>query len=134
MASRQEIIIHPESWERHQYTFSDATVKEGKKIIALSGVTSEDEAGHTMYPGDIEAQCRFIYQRIEKILKAAGATLDDVIKTTDYVTPEGFKDYKKTAKVRREFFKGRYPAATGIIVNRLIHDDWLIEIDAIAVV
>jgi len=134
MASRQEIIINPESWEKHRYTFSDATVKEGKKIIAISGVTSEDEAGHTMYPGDIEAQCRYIYQRIEGILKAAGATFKDVIKTTDYITPEGLNQYGKTAKVRREFFRDKYSAATGVIVNRLIHDDWLIEVDVIAVV
>lgn len=133
MASREEIIIHPESWERQGYTFSDAAVKEGRKIIAISGIASQDEAGHTVYPGDIEAQCRFIYQRIEQMLKAAGATFDDVIKTTDYVAPEGLKDYKKTGKVRREFFKGKFPAASGVIVNRLIHDDWLIEIDALAV-
>ncbi len=134
MAAREEIIIHPESWQKHGYTFSDAAAKEGKRIIAISGVASEDEAGHTMYPGDMEAQCRFIYQRIQGVLKAAGATFDDVIKTTDYVTPEGFKDYKKTVKVRREFFKGKYPAAIGVVVNRLIHDDWLIEIDVLAVV
>ena len=63
-----------------------------------------------------------------------GASMDDVIKTTDYIAPEAVPDYLKTAAIRREYFrKGSYPAATGVVVHSLLRPDWLIEIDFLAV-
>ncbi len=99
----------------------------------ISGIVSVDEKHRNLHPGDLEAQTREIYEQMGKLLKKAGATFDDVIKTVDYITPQALLDYRKTAKIRREYFKGNYPAATGIIVNRLLRNEWLIEVDAIAV-
>lgn len=47
--------------------------------------------------------------------------------------PQAVPDYSATAEIRREYFKGNYPATTGIIVNGLLRKDWLIEIEALAV-
>ena len=70
---------------------------------------------------------------MKKILEMAGGSLDDVIKTVDYITPQAVPEYPETADIRRKYFKGNYPAATGIVVNRLLHKDWLIEVEALAV-
>ena len=129
---RENINLYEELYKRKQYTWSDA-VKKGK-IISIAGMVSTDENHHTLHPGDLEAQTREIYEQIKKILQKAGATFDDVIKTVDYITPQAVPDYGVTGKVRREYFKDNYPAATGIVVNRLLRDDWLIEIDALAVI
>ena len=131
MQSRQNINRDQAAFEKKRYTFSEA-VKKGE-VIAISGIVSEDSEGHTLWPGDLEAQTREIYEHIKALLEASGATFDDVIKTVDYITPEALPNYSVTAKVRREYFQGNFPAATGIVVNRLLHDDWLIEIDALAV-
>lgn len=128
---RENINLFDELYKRKQYTWSDA-VKKGK-IIAISGLVATDENHRTLHPGDLKAQMRVIYEQMKKILEVAGGSLDDVIKTVDYITPQAVPDYPATAEIRREYFKGNYPAATGIIVNGLLRKDWLIEIEALAI-
>lgn len=110
-------------------TFSSA-VRAGD-FLYISGVTAMDEQRQIVGVGDIEAQTRFIYRKIEKVLEAAGADLSQIVETVDYVTT--FDGYDKTAKVRRDVFgDGPFPAATGVKVSELVRPDALIEIRAIA--
>ena len=113
-------------------TFSPV-VKKGS-LLFLSGITSRDREGNNVWPGDVVAQTRQIFENMKDVLEAAGATFDDVVKTVDYIVPEALPNYKATAEIRREYFKDDFPAATGVVVNRLLHREYLIEIDAIAVV
>jgi enamine deaminase RidA (YjgF/YER057c/UK114 family) len=83
--------------------------------------------------GGVEDQCREIYARIGQQLTAMGSSLDQVVKTTEYVTPAGIAAYRKTADVRREVFSDPYPAATGVICERLVHPDAQLAVDVIAV-
>jgi len=125
--------VFDEMYKRKKFTWSDA-VRKGK-IIAISGTVATDENHRTLYAGDLLAQFRYIYESVKKVLEGMGASMDDVIKTTDYVTPQAIPDYAKTGKIRAEFFKeGSYPAATGIVVHSLLRPDWLIEIDFWAVI
>ena len=113
-----------------RYTFS-AAVKTGN-LLFISGMTAGDpETGEIVGKGDIVAQTRFIYQKMEQVLEAAGATFDDIVKTQEYITTT--ESYKETAKIRREYFRNGFPAATGVVVKRLLRKDALIEIDAIAI-
>jgi enamine deaminase RidA (YjgF/YER057c/UK114 family) len=118
---RQNINIYDDLYKKKQYTWSDG-VRKGK-IIALSGLVATDENHRTLHPGDLKGQMRVIYEQMKKILE----------KTVDYITPQAVPEYNGTADIRREYFKGNYPAATGIIVNGLLHKDWLIEVEALAV-
>ena len=117
-------------WPRYErYTFSPA-VRKGN-LLFISGLTSTDEDGNLVGEGDIVAQTRHIFGQIEEILRAADGSLDDVVKTVDYiVTTDG---YRETAEVRREMFPRGFPAATGVVVKGLLRPGALIEIDAIAV-
>ena len=108
-------------------------VKKGN-LLFISGMTSYDREGNKVGPGDIVAQTRQIFENMKDVLEAAGATFDDVVKTVDYIVPEALQDYRATGEIRREYFKDNFPAATGIVVNRLLSKESLIEIDAIAVV
>ena len=103
-------------------------------MIFLSGVTAADPVTGTVTGNDIETQTRLVYKNIKDMLEAAGATFDDVVKTTDYITPGGLAGYAATANIRREVFKDNFPAATGIIVDSLLRPDMLIEIDVVAIV
>jgi 2-iminobutanoate/2-iminopropanoate deaminase len=127
----ERINVFDEMYKERDYTWSDL-VKKGK-IITISGTVATDENHRTLYKGDLLAQTRYIYETVEKLLAKAGATFDDVIKTTDYITPQAVKEYGKTAEIRREFFKGNYSAATGVIVHSLLAPNWLIEIEFLAV-
>ncbi|MCS7001892.1 MAG: RidA family protein [Dehalococcoidia bacterium] len=113
-----------------RYTFAPA-VKRGNMLF-ISGMTATDENGVIVGPGDIVAQTRYIFVKMGKILEAAGATYDDIVMTTDYITTT--EGYAGTADVRREFFTKGFPASTGVIVAGLLRRGALIEIDAIAMV
>ena len=128
---RENINIYDALYKKKQYTWSDA-VKKGK-IIALSGLVATDENHRTLHPGDLKGQMRVIFEQMKKILEMAGGSLDDVIKTVDYITPQAVSEYPGTADIRRQYLKSNYPAATGIVVHGLLHKDWLIEVEALAV-
>ena len=122
-------MIDPGWSYNKRYTFSPA-VRKGN-LLFISGLTATDERGTMVGKGDIVAQTRQIFEKIQTILEAGGGSFDDIVKTVDYiVTTEG---YKGTADVRRAYFRNGFPAATGIVVKELLRPDALIEIDAIAV-
>ena len=127
------VNLFDEMYRRKKFTWSDA-VRKGK-IIAISGTVATDENHRTVHPGDLEGQVRCIYESVKTLLERMGASMDDVIKTTDYIAPQAVPQYAKTAEIRREYFKeGSYPAATGVVVHSLLRPDWLVEIDFLAVV
>ena len=126
--TRREMIGGGSSWPE-RYTFSPA-VRVGN-LLFISGMTAVDETGSIVGPGDIVAQTRYIYQKLEAILIAAGAGFEHVVQTTEYITTT--ENYRKTAAVRREVFTAPFPSATGVIVKGLLREDALIEISAIAV-
>ncbi|MBU2548506.1 MAG: RidA family protein [Proteobacteria bacterium] len=125
-------VVSPDSQGAGRFTFSPGVVKEGGRLLFISGIMAVNERGEVLAPGDIVGQTRIIYQSMGRILEAAGATFDDVVKTVDYITTAD--NYRATADVRREFFKKDFPAATGVIVAGLLRPEALIEIDAVAVI
>jgi len=111
-------------------TFSPA-VRAGN-LMFISGTTAVDDNLNVVGKGDIVAQTRFILEKFGRLLRQAGGSFDNIVETTEYFLT--FDDYRRTADVRREFFKGPpYPAATGVLVAGLIRKDALIEIKATAV-
>jgi aminoacrylate peracid reductase len=115
-------------WDFERYTFSPA-VRHGNRIY-VSGMTATNEGGELVAPGDIVGQCRYILEKLRTVLEAAGASLDDVVMTREYITTT--ENYKATAQVRRELFSQPYPAAVGVIVAGLLGRGALIEIEAVA--
>ena len=122
-------LITAGTWPE-RYTFSPAL--KAADLLFIAGTTAVDDHGELVGRGDIVAQTRFIYQKIAKLLAAAGAGFEHVVQTTEYITTT--ENYRGTAAVRREFFRPPYPTATGVIVAGLLRDGALIEISAIAVV
>ena len=126
MATPEMITAGP--WPE-RYTFSPA-LRVGN-LLFLAGTTAVDDKNQLVAPGDIAGQARFIYQKFAKLLAAAGAGFEHVVETTEYITTT--QNYRKTADVRREFFRPPYPTATGVIVAGLLREGALIEIKAVAV-
>jgi aminoacrylate peracid reductase len=122
-----EVITGPSPWPA-RYTFSPA-VRAGN-LLFISGTTAGDESGQIVGPGDIVAQTRYIFEKFAGLLAAAGGGFEHIVQTTEYVTTT--EHYGRTAEVRREFFKGRFPTATGVIVAGLLREGALIEISAVA--
>ncbi|MBI4332902.1 MAG: RidA family protein [Chloroflexi bacterium] len=128
----KEVIEMP--WEHYRGVTYSPAVRKGN-LLFISGQTGIDyETGEVVGRGDIVAQTRQAYRNVQEILVKAGATFDDVVKITDYIVPDGLAGYKGTAAVRREFLGEDFPASTGVVVDRLVRSDFLIEIDVVAVV
>ena len=129
----KRIVINP-GWSYYsdsRFTFSPAVRKGNMLFISGQNAAQYDPStGKLVITGDMLAQTEAIYKNIGAILQAAGATFDDIVMTTDYVT--SWEGYKKTAEIRRRYFKDSFPAATGVLVKGLVGGA-LIEIDAIAV-
>lgn len=121
-------VLPNDKWPA-RYTFSPAT-RVGN-LVFISGTTGTDDDGNIVGPGDIVAQTRRIFEKFSLILQSAGGSLSNIVETTDYVL--SLDEYKKTAALRRELFKGPpWPAATGVVVAGLIREGALIEIKGIA--
>ncbi len=107
---------------------------EVEDIIWTSGFIGHEMVdGTRRYPPETGLAAGFSYGSIGQVLAAAGAGPGDVVKSLEYVSPQGLIQYPETTQVRRDFFGGFYPALTGIPVNRLIRPDGLVEIEAVAV-
>jgi enamine deaminase RidA (YjgF/YER057c/UK114 family) len=121
-------VVPNDKWPA-RYTFSPAT-RVGN-LVFLSGTTGTDDEGNIVGPGDIVAQTRRIFEKFALILQSVGGDLSNIVETTDYVL--SLDEYRKTAALRRELFKGPpWPAATGVVVAGLIREGALIEIKGIA--
>lgn len=123
-------VIDPGWRSFERLTFSPAVAARGE-LLFTSGLNAIDEEGVLEAPGELVGQTRVIYRKLAAILEAAGASLADVVKTTDYVLSRD--GYRETSEVRREYLGPAFPAATGVVVKELFGRGVLIEIDAIAV-
>ena len=101
------------------------------KLIFTTGQIALDKDGNVLYPNDAAKQAEFIYESLNKILGEAGASLDDVIKTTVYLTD--MSDFAKVSPVRNKFFKIAEPVSTLVEVSKLVKDGCCVEIEVIAV-
>lgn len=100
-------------------------------IIHVAGHLAVAADGTVVGGSDTARQAEYIYGVIESILKAGGATLDDVVKTTAYLTD--IRDYPAVNVVRNRVFAGREPASTMVEVTKLVHPLTKIEIEAVAI-
>ncbi|MDH3651288.1 MAG: RidA family protein [Saprospiraceae bacterium] len=100
-------------------------------LIEVTGTVAA-EGGKVVAPNDPYGQTVFILKKIEKALKEAGGCRQDVIRTRMFVTD--ISQWEKIGKAHGEFFQGIKPATSMIEVKGLISQDYLIEIEATAVV
>lgn len=81
---------------------------------------------------DTAAQTDAIFEEAARILDPMGLSLANLARTTEFISPDALGNYRTTAAVRRERLGPVYPAATGIVVPRLVVSDAQIQIDMIA--
>jgi enamine deaminase RidA (YjgF/YER057c/UK114 family) len=101
-------------------------------VIAVSGTAPLDAAGKTVAPGDPAAQAQRCLEIIAQALQQAGGSLLDVVRTRIMLTR--IEDWEIVARVHGEVFRDIRPASTVMQVTRFIDPEWLIEIEADAIV
>jgi enamine deaminase RidA (YjgF/YER057c/UK114 family) len=128
MAERQ-LISSGTPWEA--YVGYSRAIRVGN-WIEVSGTVAADETGQVVGAGDAYAQTRFILDKIEKALTAAGSGLKDVIRTRIYVTHIG--DWDAIGRAHGEVFAQIQPASTLVEIKGLINPEFLLEIEVTALV
>jgi len=131
--------------QRHNYSkwtadrFAEAVVVRNfgnGRLILLSGIGAEEEEGK---PGDVRAkndmngQCRYAFDKIDRVLKRNQAEPEHILKMTVYLTRTD--DIEAFGKCRNEYFskaKAPLPAETLLIISRLAWPDMLLEVDITA--
>jgi enamine deaminase RidA (YjgF/YER057c/UK114 family) len=120
-------------WPHHPRLTYAPAVRAGR-LLFISGMAAfNTESNTTEHVGDVIAQSRYVYENMARLLDAAGGSLESVVKTVEYVAPAGRESYPRTGRVRTKLFDRPYPASTGVICERLLRSDLLIEVDAVAV-
>jgi enamine deaminase RidA (YjgF/YER057c/UK114 family) len=94
----------------------------------VAGTTDAAPDGESTHPGDAPAQARAAFTIVEGALAEAGFTLDDVVRTRMYITDPA--DADAVAAVHGEVFGHVRPAATLVVVARLIRPSLLVEVEA----
>lgn len=105
-------------------------VKVGN-VIEVTGTVAVDDSGTLFGGNDAYQQTKFIIQKIEAVLKRAGAGLKDVVRTRMFVTD--ISRWEEYGKAHGEFFKDIKPCTTMVEVSKLIAPEYLIEIEATAI-
>lgn len=106
-------------------------VKVGNQVF-VTGTVATDEAGNAVYSGDMYAQAKQALGNIERVLRRAGATMKDVVRTRIFVTDIG--RWQEVGRAHGEYFKDILPCTTMVEVSKLISPEYLVEIEADAVV
>ncbi|MEO3856639.1 RidA family protein [Acrocarpospora sp. B8E8] len=111
--------------------FSHATEARGR-LVFISGMTARNKDGGVTGVGDITAQTHQVCQNLKAAVEAAGGTLDDIARVDVYV--RNMEDFAAIHEVRRQYFTAVAPASTLVEVSKFVNKDYLIEINAIAVI
>lgn len=127
-----KIEVSSEKLRKPPGHFSQATVIEAKgRLVFISGMTARRADGTIAGVGDVEAQTRQVCENLKSAVNAAGGTLDDICRVDVYV--RNIEHFDVIHKVRREYFNPPLPASTLVEVTKMVSPDYLIEINAIAV-
>lgn len=106
-------------------------VKVGN-VVEVTGTVASGDDGNVVGNNDAYTQTKYIYQKIEKVLARAGATMKDVVRVRMFVTD--IARWQEYGKAHSEFFKSIKPCNTMVEVKALIEPEYLVEIEATAII
>ena len=102
------------------------------RTIYIAGQVALDKSGNVVGKGDFAAQATQVFENLKAALAAAGATLDNLVKVTTFVTDMSQLAALRT--IRGKYYGKNTPASTLVQIQKLAHEDLMVEIEAIAVV
>lgn len=123
----------PAGWSTDYRPDSPSAIQKGKFLFISGQAGIDHSTGSMVGEGDTAAQVKQAYDNIREIIETAGGSMADVVKTIEFITPQGLDTYRPVADIRRQAFQGEYPAATGVVVNSLTRPGLLIQVDVIAI-
>ena len=126
--------IYPEGWQQTRGIYSPAKKIDlgNAYLIFVSGQQVEKNERNEAVTDDVEEQAELVFQSLEKILKAAGASIDDVVKAQIFLTD--MNDLSKVSAIRDKWFVKSKPTSTLVEVSAMTRKGAKVEIEVTAVV
>ena len=125
-------FINPETMHRPTGYTHVVEVTAGRPVY-IAGQVAIDPAGNLVGPGDVRAQARQVFENLRAALQAVGASFQQVVKLNFYLVD--VTQLPVVREVRDEYVNtGQPPASTAVEVPRLVRDDLLLEVEAVAVI
>ena len=125
------LVIQPPSLPDPRPRFSQGLLTEGERLLFIAGQTAVDKNNNVVGRGDIDRQAEQVFANLEAVLREAGATFDNLMMTTAYLTSIEYREAYN--RIRLRYYRHHCPVSTLLIVAGLANPDYLIEIDGIAV-
>jgi enamine deaminase RidA (YjgF/YER057c/UK114 family) len=126
-------ILNPEALGKPLGQYSQLTRVKASEFLFIAGQVGADKDGKA--PPDFDAQCALVFANIGAALTSQGASFANLIEFTTYLVHSQdiakFMSYR-TREFPRLFKDGRYPPNTLLIVDRLVQEQFLIEVSAVA--
>ena len=117
------------------FGWTHVVTSTGGKTIHISGQVGINERGEIVGCGDLKAQTEQAFHNISLALSAVGATFQDVVKTSLFVVGLKPEHVPIIREVRGRYVSAEHPPASTLVgVSALVGPDWLIEIEAVAVI
>ena len=111
--------------------YSRSVTTTGGNAIWMAGVGAPFDANGRSLGGDFEAQCRGTFAALKESVEAAGATMDDIVTMTVFITDMRYGP--RFLEMRRDYFTKGYPGSALIGIESLAVPEMMLEIQAIAV-
>jgi len=123
--------IQPASVPRPVAEYAQGVEVQGGRTLYISGQVPIDGDGN-LVGEEIREQARQVFRNIRALIEEAGGQMSDLIKLTTFLT--NMDDYRGFVEVRSEFIAAPYPAATLVAASALVRPEWLLEVEAVAVI
>jgi reactive intermediate/imine deaminase len=115
----------------HQFAAPYSAALAVGDLILIAGTVAVDENGELVGEGDLAAQTRQVLVNIGRLLEAAGAGFEHVVRLNYFLVD--ISQWADVTPVRREFLVEPFPAGTAVEVSRLVDPRWLIEVEGLAI-
>ncbi len=109
-----------------------AVVAKGSMVFLRGQIGQNLETNDSVCIGDVKGQTEQAMSNITQLLKDAGGELEDICKITIYIVDPRYRE--EVYRVVGRWLKGVHPVSTGIVVSALARPEWLVEVDATAVI
>ncbi len=121
-------ILRPDTV--HKTTGYSHAVRAGNTLY-ISGQVAQDRDGNLIGRSDIAAQAAQVFANLKAVVEAAGGSMSDIVKLTTFATSLAYRP--AIAEARGEYWQSDWPASTFVVISSLAQPDFLVEIEAIAV-
>lgn len=127
-----KITMNPEGLPLPRGSYSLVAIAQPGRMVFIAGQTASDPQGNVVGIGDVRAQTRYVIEKIQRAVEAAGGTMSDVVAMSVFTTDVRY--HRDINETRREILASNFPTSTMVQVVALARPELLLEINATAVI